>query len=93
MPSPAPRAIISLRVVPNARRTEIVGEYGASIKIKVQAPALEGKANEALRSFLARRLGLPEEHVEIVAGQKSRDKAIAITGLSVEEVRGRLLAT
>ena len=93
MASPASRAVVTLRIVPNARRTEIAGEYGAAIKIKVHAPALEGKANEALRCFLADRLELPEGQIEIVAGHKSRDKTVAITGLSLEEVQGRLLAT
>jgi uncharacterized protein (TIGR00251 family) len=93
MTNPALRAVVTLRVVPNARRTGIVGEYGAAIKIKVQAPALEGKANEALRSFLAGQLGLPDGQVEIVSGLKSRDKTVAIIGLSTDEVRARLLPT
>ena len=86
-------ALLRLRIVPNARRSEVVGEYGDAIKIKIQAPALEGKANEALRDFLAERLQLPAGAIELVSGQKSRDKTVAITGLSVEEARVRLLAT
>ena len=87
------KTLIRLRVVPNARRTEVVGEYGDAIKIKVQAPALEGKANEALRDFLAERLRVAPGSIDLVAGEKSRDKTVAITGLSAEEVRSRLLAT
>jgi len=86
-------ALLRLRIVPNARRSEVVGEYGDAIKIKIQAPALEGKANEALRDFLAERLQLPAGAIDLVSGQKSRDKTVAITGLSVEEARARLLAT
>ena len=86
-------ALLRLRIVPNARRSEVAGEYGEAIKIKIQAPALEGKANEALRDFLAERLQLPAGAIELVSGQKSRDKTVAITGLSVEEARARLLAT
>jgi uncharacterized protein (TIGR00251 family) len=70
-----------------------VGEYGEAIKVKVQAPAVDGKANEALRDFLAERLRVSARDVEFVAGEKSRDKMIAITGLSVEEARRRLLPT
>jgi uncharacterized protein len=86
-------ALLRLRIVPNARRSEVAGEYGEAIKIRIQAPALEGKANEALRDFLAERLQLPAGAIELVSGQKSRDKTVAITGLSVEEARAQLLAT
>jgi uncharacterized protein len=84
---------LRLRIVPNARRSEVVGEHGDALKIKIQAPALEGKANEALRDFLAERLDLPTNAIELVAGHKSRDKTVAITGLNTDEVRARLLAT
>jgi uncharacterized protein len=71
----------------------VVGEYGDAIRIKIQAPAVDGKANEALLDFLADCLQLPSGSIELVTGQKSRDKTIAIMGLSVEEARARLLAT
>ena len=87
------KTLLRLRIVPNARRSEVAGEYGEALKIKVQAPAVEGKANEALRSFLADRLQVAPRCIELVAGEKSRDKTVAITGLSMEEIRERLLAT
>jgi uncharacterized protein (TIGR00251 family) len=87
------KTLFRLRVVPNARRSEVTGVYGEAIKIKVQAPAVEGKANEALRSFLAERLQVAAGCVELVAGEKSRDKTVAITGLSTEQIRERLLPT
>jgi uncharacterized protein (TIGR00251 family) len=86
------KAVLRLRVVPNARRSEVVGVHGEAIKVKVQAPAVEGKANEALREFLAEQLEVPTRAVEIVGGEKSRDKVIAITGLELEQARQRLLA-
>ena len=85
--------MLRLRIVPNARRNEVVGDYGEAIKIKVQAPAVEGKANEALRDFLAERLQVAPRDIELVIGEKSRDKTVAITGLSAEETRSRLFAT
>jgi uncharacterized protein (TIGR00251 family) len=85
-------AKLKLRVVPNARRSEVVGEHGDAIKVKVAAPAVEGKANEALRDFLAERLGLPVRAVEIVSGEKSRDKSVTFVGLEPAEARQRLLA-
>lgn len=87
----AVKAILRLRVVPNARRSEVVGIYGDAIKVKVQAPAVEGKANETLRDFLAERLGISIREIEIVGGAKSRDKVVAIGGLETEEARNRLL--
>jgi uncharacterized protein (TIGR00251 family) len=85
-------AKLKLRVVPNARRSEVVGMHGDAIKVKVAAPAVEGKANEALRDFLAERLGLPARAIEIVSGEKSRDKGVTIAGLDSAEARQRLLA-
>ena len=85
------KAILRLRVVPNARRGEVVGVHGEAIKVKVQAPAVEGKANEALRDFLAERLRVPARAVEIVSGGKSRDKTVAVEGLETPEARQRLL--
>ncbi|MEI9894319.1 MAG: DUF167 domain-containing protein [Chthoniobacter sp.] len=85
------KALLRLRVVPNARRSEVVGIHGEAIKVKVQAPAVEGKANEALRDFLAARLEVPARAVEIVSGGKSRDKIVAVEGLETDEARERLL--
>jgi uncharacterized protein len=83
---------LRLRVTPNARRSEVVGLHGEAIKVKVQAPAVEGKANEALLRFLAEQLGVPVRDLAIVGGEKSRDKLVAVTGLDAEQARERLLA-
>jgi uncharacterized protein (TIGR00251 family) len=85
------KATLRLRIVPNARRSEVVGTHGDAIKVKVQAPAVEGKANEALREFLADLLEVPARSVEIIVGEKSRDKVVAIADLETEEARRRLL--
>ena len=68
-----------------------MGEHGDAIKIKLRAPAAEGKANAALRSYLAEELNIPEHNVVLERGHKSRDKLIRIDGLSEEEARARLL--
>lgn len=81
---------LKVRVVPNARRDEVVGAYGGAVKVKVQAPAMDGKANAALLEFLAGKLGVPERQLSLVTGEKSRDKVIAIEGLNAEEARHRL---
>ncbi len=80
-----------LRVVPNAKRSEVVGIHGDAIKVKVQAPAMDGKANEALLEFLAETMGVPRRAVQIVAGERSRDKTISVAELDADEARRRLL--
>jgi uncharacterized protein (TIGR00251 family) len=83
---------VKLRIVPNAKRDEVVGEHGDAVKIKVAAPALEGKANEALLEFIAEKLGVHRRDIALVAGEKSRDKAIEVANLEASEARARLLA-
>ncbi len=84
-----------VRAQPNAPRNEVVGWMampgGAhALKIKVHAPALEGKANEALCDFLAERLGVPKRAVAVVRGDKSRLKLVEVSGLTEAEIRHRL---
>ena len=86
-------ATLRFHIVPNAKIDKVVGEHGGAIKIKLRAPAAEGKANAALRSFLAKELQISESNIVLERGHKSRDKIIRIDGLSEEDVRGRLLAT
>ena len=68
-----------------------MGEHGGAIKIKLRTPAVEGKANAALCSFLAEELEIADRNIVLERGQKSRDKLIRIDGLSEEELRRRLL--
>jgi len=83
---------LKLRIVPNAKRDAVVGEYGDAVKLKVAAPALEGKANAAVLEFIAEKLGIHLRAVSLVAGEKSRDKIVAIESLASDEARRRLLA-
>jgi len=83
-------AILQVHVIPNARSDVVVGKHGGALKIKLRAPAIEGKANAALLRFLAERLQLPRKGIVLKSGEKSRDKAIQIHGLSEEDVYTRL---
>ncbi len=85
-------ATLRFHVVPNAKIDKVVGEHGNAIKIKLRAPAVEGKANAALRSFLAGKLQISERQVVMEHGHKSREKVIRIDEMSEEDVRRRLLA-
>jgi uncharacterized protein (TIGR00251 family) len=83
-------ATLRFHVIPNAKVDKVIGEHGDAIKVKLRAPAVEGKANAALRSFLANELQIAERCIVIKFGQKSRDKLIRIDGLSEEEIRRRM---
>ena len=83
-------AILRFHVVPNAKSDMVVGEHGGAIKVKLRAPALEGKANAALIRFLANLLKVPSRTIVVLRGHKSRDKVIRIEGLREEELRTRL---
>jgi len=73
--------ILELHVQPGAKRSEFAGMHGERVKIRLAAPALEGKANAALIEFLAGHYGVPRRNVRIAAGLKSRRKRVVIDGL------------
>ena len=81
---------LAIKAIPNAPRTAVAGWLGDALKIKVHAPALEGRANEALCEFVADTLGLPRRAVTVFQGEKSRQKVLRIEGLSLEETKRRL---
>ena len=81
---------VAIKVIPNAPRTEIVGRLGAAMKIKVHAPPVEGRANEALCEFLADKLRLSRRAVTVLRGTSSQQKVIRIQGLTSEEAQLRL---
>ena len=84
-------ARLALRIVPNARRTEVVGRHGGALTIKIPSPATDGKANAALLEVLAEELDIPARCVRIVSGEKSRDKLIECDELDAEAARERLV--
>lgn len=86
-------AALTVRVTPRSRKTEFGGilEDG-TVRIRVAAPPVEGKANRAVIAFLAKVLGIRKNKVEIVAGERGLDKIISIDGLSAEEVENHIKA-
>ena len=81
---------LAVKAVPNAPRSEVIGWLGAALKIKIHAPALHGRANDALCEFLAGELGLPRRAVALAQGDKSRQKLVRIAGLTLADVKARL---
>lgn len=84
-------AVLTLHVQPGAKRSEVVGLHGDALKIRLAAPPVDGKANACLLEFLAERLGCTKSALELVSGQTSRSKRVAVGGIAPEEVRRRLL--
>ena len=79
-------AVLKIRVQPNAQKNQVVGILSdGRIKIKIQAPPVEGKANKALFRFLNQVLDIAEAQMELVKGETSRDKVIRIEGISESE--------
>lgn len=85
-----PHCTLAIKAIPNAPRTEVVGWLGDALKVKVHAPPLEGRANDALCAFLADALGLPRRAVTVLRGDTSRQKLVRIEGLTLADVRARL---
>lgn len=79
---------LAVRALPGARKTACVGTFGegeeARLKIAVQAPRIEGRANEALIAFLAEMFGLRRSAVKLVSGNLSRSKVFLLGGMTVE---------
>ncbi|MGH9563734.1 MAG: DUF167 domain-containing protein [Terracidiphilus sp.] len=75
-----------VRVAPRASRDAIEGEYQDSLKVRLTAPPVDDRANEALRKLIAGRLNVPVSAVKIVAGTKARTKRIAVIGVTQEQV-------
>ena len=85
---------VAVRAQPGAKKTAIVGVYGegdaAQLKIAVQAPPVEGRANEALIAFLSETFGIPKRSVQLVSGELSRSKVFLLRGVTVQDARLRL---
>ena len=79
-------AILTIQVQPKASRTECVGVHGNALKIRVAAPPVDGKANEAVIAFLAERLLVTPSAVSIRAGATGRHKRVLVQGRTAQEV-------
>jgi len=75
---------LTLHVQPGAKRSEISGLHGEALKLRLAAPPVEGRANEALLKFIAELFGVPLRQVELRQGGQSRHKVVAVTGSKIE---------
>jgi uncharacterized protein (TIGR00251 family) len=87
---------LAVRAQPGAKKTAVVEIYGegatAQLKIAVQAPPIEGRANEALIAFLAENFSLPKNRVELIGGELSRSKVFLLRGIRLIPASESLLA-
>ena len=74
------RITLTLHIQPGAKRTEFAGRHGDALKIRLAAPPVDGKANEALIKFIAATLHLPKSSVMLKSGQTSRRKVLEVSG-------------
>lgn len=85
--------VLEIHAQPGARRTAIVGEHGGRLKIAVNAPPLDGRANQALLALLSKSLALPPRALTLESGDTGRDKRFfAATDLAASEIARRLSA-
>jgi hypothetical protein len=80
--------VLDVRVQPRASRTEFAGRFGDRLKIRLNAPPVDGRANTALLAFIAEACGLPRSRVSLDAGQAGRDKRVRLH--SVDQIPAAL---
>lgn len=83
--------ILLVRVQPRASKDEIAGEINGALKVRLRAPAVEDRANEALVEFLAELLKTPKSAVRILSGDRSRTKRIEIRGVTRQQILSLLV--
>jgi hypothetical protein len=82
------RITLTLHIQPGAKKTEFAGLHGDALKIRLAAPPVDGKANEALVKFLAEVLHLPKSAVTLKSGQTSRRKVLEVSGATTASIAG-----
>jgi uncharacterized protein len=80
-----------VRVQPRASKDEIAGEMGGALKVRLRAPAVEDRANEALVEYLAELLKTPRAAVRILSGERSRTKRLEVRGVTRQQILALLV--
>jgi len=81
------RTVFSVKVVPRASRSEVVGEQEGRLKIRIAAPPVDGAANSEVVRLLAKVLDVPRSAVQILSGEASRTKRISVAGLNPDKLK------
>lgn len=81
---------VSCRVTPRAARTEVAGIHDSALRIRLQAPPVDGRANRTLVKFLAKQVGIPASRITLLSGETSRLKRLELADIAPDEVRRAL---
>lgn len=82
--------VISIRIQPRAKKIGINGTHDGALKIGVNSPPIDGRANEELTALLAELLDVPKRSISIINGELARDKKVLIAGVTANKVAGLL---
>lgn len=74
--------VLTLHLQPGAARDEIVGLHGDALKVRIQSPPVDGKANQALQRFLAELFAVPRQQVQLIQGETTRRKRVRVAGVT-----------
>lgn len=85
--------ILNIHATPRASRNQIQGEHGDALKIRLNAPPVDGKANEALIDFLSEVLDIPQRQLTLLSGQASRKKRVAVRDTTAKQILEELKKT
>lgn len=85
-------AAFAVHVVPKSVKNEVVGKHGDALKVRLIATSVSGAANDTLVNFLAQKLGIEKDKIEVVAGLASAEKMVIVVGLTPTEAENRLLS-
>lgn len=89
-PAPVQKATFKVRVIPRAKETTIQAVEEGALVVRLSAPPVEGKANDALREYMAESLGVRRSQIHIAVGEKSRHKIVEVVGVGPEKVQAFL---
>jgi uncharacterized protein (TIGR00251 family) len=81
---------VRCRVQPSASKTAVLGTHDGALKISLAAPPVDGKANKALRAFIAKKLSISKSSVSLVSGEKSKNKTLVCVGVTPEQAQSLL---
>ena len=84
---------VEIRLHPRGGRDQVMGERDGAVLIRISAPPVDGKANAALITFVAKTIGVPMGAVTIIRGETSRTKVIRVAGRAADDVHAALLAS
>ena len=79
--------ILDIHASPRAARNQIQGLHGDALKVRLQAPPVDGKANETLVEYIAEVLDIPRRQIALISGETNRHKRLAVRGISARAVR------